>query len=93
MFHHPLAARGPGGQLTRLRAEVAAWVAHAVSVGRQLGVLRHDVPESLLTDLAIGILTVLTTWAPGHPTEYDWPELATRLLLDTLSQARDRYAA
>ena len=90
MFHHPLAARGPGGQLTRLRAEVADWVAHAVAVGRRLGVLRQDVPVSLLTDLALGILTVLTTWAPQHPTEYDhWPELATQLLLDTLSQARD----
>ncbi len=90
MFHNPLAARGPEGQLTRLRAEVAAWVAHAVAVGRRLGVLRQDVPAGLLSDLAIGILTVLTTWAPEHPTTYEqWPELATQLLLDTLSQARE----
>jgi len=90
MFHHPLAARGPDGQLTSLRAEVATWVAHAVAVGRQLRVLRHDVPDSLLTDLAVGILTVLTRWAPEHEKEYDhWPELATQLLLDTLSQARE----
>ncbi len=90
MFHFPLAARGPGGQLTRLRAEVAAWVSHAVDVGRRLGVLRQDVPASLLTDLALGILTVLTTWAPARPAVYeDWPELATQLLLDTLSQARE----
>ena len=91
MFHHPLAARGPGGQLTRLRTDVATWVDHAVGVGRRVGVLRQDVPAALLTDLALGILAVLATWAPENSTEYeDWPELATDLLLDTLSQARER---
>ena len=90
MFHNPLAARGPGGQLTRLRAEVAAWVSQAVAAGQRLGVLRRDVPDSLLANLAVGILTVLTEWAPEHPGEFDhWPELATQLLLDTLSQARE----
>ena len=90
MFHKPLAARGPGGQLTRLRAEVAAWVAQAVAAGQRLGVLRHDVPDSLLSNLAVGILTVLTEWAPDHPGEFDhWPDLATHLLHDTLSQARE----
>jgi AcrR family transcriptional regulator len=90
MFHHPLAARGPGGQLTRLRADVAAWVDRAIAVGRGVGVLRRDVPAALLTDLALGILAVLATWAPDHSGAYEtWPELATQLLLDTLSQARE----
>jgi hypothetical protein len=91
MFHHPLAARGPSGQLTRLRADVAKWVDHAVGVGRRVGVLRQDVPAALLTDLALGILAVLATWASDNSTEYeDWPKLATELLLDTLSRARER---
>jgi AcrR family transcriptional regulator len=86
MFHHPLAARGPGGQLTRLRGDVAAWVAQAVGAGQRLGVLRHDVAAGLLANLAVGILTVLAEWAPEHPGELGhWPELATRILLDALS--------
>ena len=90
MFHHPLAARGPSGQLTRLRADVAAWVDRAVAAGRRVGVLRQDLPAALTTDLALGILAVLATWVPDHPTAYeDWPELATQLLLDSLSDARD----
>ncbi len=93
MFHHPLAARGPGGQLTRLRSEVAAWVDHAVAVGRRVGVLRQDVPARLLTDLALGILAVLATWVPDETRENeDWSELATQLLLDTLSRTPDRSA-
>jgi len=91
MFHHPRAARGPSGQFTRLRTDVATWVDHAVGVGRRVGVLRQDVPAALLTDLALGILAVLATWAPDNSTEYeDWPKLATELLLDTLSRARER---
>ena len=90
MFIHPLAARGPSGQLTVLRADVAAWVDRAVAVGRRVGVLRQDIPSALITDLALGILAVLATWVPDHPTAYeDWPELATQLLLDSLSQARE----
>jgi len=94
MFHKPLAARGPGGQLTRLRAEVAAWVAQAVAAGQRLGVLRHDVPDSLLANLAVGILTVLTEWAPEHLGDVDhWPELATQMLRDALSVAREPQEA
>jgi hypothetical protein len=91
MFIHPLAARGPSGQLTVLRADVSAWVDRAVAVGRRVGVLRQDIPSALITDLALGILAVLASWVPDHPTAYeDWPELATQLLLDSLSQARER---
>lgn len=86
MFHHPLAARGPDGRLTGLREDVEAWLTHAVSIGRRLGTVRNDLPESLVVDLAFGTLTVLTSWALSHPAESGhWPELVTELLVGTLA--------
>jgi len=89
MFHHRLAARGPTGQLTRLRAEVAAWTARAVEAGVRLGVLRRDIPVSLLADVALGILRALTDPEPYEKADLPWSEVANRLLRDALTQARE----
>ena len=49
---------------------------------------------SLLANLAVGILTVLTEWAPEHLGDVDhWPELATQMLRDALSVAREPQEA
>lgn len=85
MFHHPPAARGPEGQLTGLRNDVSAWITRAVNRGRHLGMVRDDLPESLLTELALTIVTILdrgalTTQAPpGYR-----PDVAARILQDAL---------
>lgn len=62
MFHHPPAARGPGGQLTRLRSEVTDWIARAVRRGQSLHVVRTDLPAGLITDLAVAILSATDRW-------------------------------
>ncbi len=62
MFRHPLAARGPEGQLTRLRQEVADWLALAVGHGKTVGAVRDDLPSDLLTDLAMAILATIEQW-------------------------------
>lgn len=62
MFGHPLAARGPEGQLTRLRREVADWLAVAVGHGTTVGAVRDDLPSGLLTDLATAILATIEQW-------------------------------
>ncbi len=85
MFLQPLAARGPGGQLTRLRRDVADWVDEVVAVGCRVGMLRQDVPASLLAELGLGILGVLARRTPYDSDEIEgWPELAAGLLLDPL---------
>lgn len=89
MFHHPPAARGPQGQLTRLRNDVSGWIRRAVDRGRHLGMVRDDLPEALLTEIALGIVTVLDQGAlsaqapPGYR-----PEHAARLLRDALGTPR-----
>lgn len=86
MFHHPPAARGPDGQLTRLRREVAEWISAAVLRGRQLGVVRDDLPAELLTEVALAVVTAVDRWlltAP-QPAEHR-PESAANLLHDALA--------
>ena len=68
MFLHPSAARSADGQLTRLHADVARWLGEAVVRGRQVGEVRHDLPESLLADMALGLVNVLDRWTLAHPT-------------------------
>ena len=91
MFHHPPAARGPDGQLTRLRADVARWLAAAIAAGRRLGEVRDDLPDSLLADLALGLVDVLDRWTLAHPTATGPdPSLTINLLRDTLGSTSTR---
>lgn len=62
MFHHPPAARGPDGQLTKLRSEVAAWIARAVQCGQRLQVVRTDLPSELIAELAVATLSSVDRW-------------------------------
>ncbi len=91
MFLHPPAARGPDGQLTRLRADVAGWLAAAIAAGRRIGEVRDDLPETLLADLALGLIDVLDRWNIAHPTKtLSNPAIAVDLLRDTLGSTPNR---
>jgi AcrR family transcriptional regulator len=62
MFHHPPAARGPDGQLTKLRSEVADWIARAVQRGQRLHVVRADLPSDLIAELSVAVLSSVDRW-------------------------------
>jgi AcrR family transcriptional regulator len=59
MFHHPLASRGPEGQLTLLRQQVTAWIDSAVQRGQQLKLVRRDLQRDLLTRLTMALLATI----------------------------------
>lgn len=50
----------------RLFQSVRRWVGHLIARGQELGVIRLDLPESLLVDLTMGLLETLDRWVVGH---------------------------
>jgi len=85
MFHHRPAARGPGGQLTRLRNDVTDWIAQAVRRGQLLHVVRTDLPAGLITDLAVAILSTVDRWNLDRgDAEQVRPQHAITLLSDVV---------
>ena len=54
----------------RLFQSVRQWVGRLIARGQDIGVVRSDLPESLLIDLTMGLLETLDHWVVGH-----WSEL------------------
>lgn len=64
MFHGSPGA--DDGTLQDLRGQVEQWLRRAVIHGRDVGVVRDDLPEELLIELTLGVLRTLDRWAVRH---------------------------
>lgn len=64
MFHSPPSE--DDGHLQKLRAQVENWLRSAVTHGRQVGVVRNDLPEQLLIELTLTLLQTMDRWAVRH---------------------------
>lgn len=85
MFHRPISE--DDGQLQELRAQVESWVRRAITRGRKVGVVRDDVPEKLLTELALALLQTLDRWAVRHKLHSPGgPNLSIQLVRDLIEQ-------
>lgn len=64
MFHRPTSK--DDGRLQDLRRQVDHWLRRAITHGRQVGVVRDDLPEELLIELTLTVLQTLDRWAVRH---------------------------
>jgi AcrR family transcriptional regulator len=64
MFHG--APSADDGRLQDLREQVERWLRRAITHGRQVGVVRDDLPEELLIELTLAVLQTLDRWAVRH---------------------------
>lgn len=64
MFHRP--ADRDDGALQDVRDQVDQWLRQALKRGRELGVIRNDLPYELLTELTLAVLRSLDRWAIDH---------------------------
>jgi AcrR family transcriptional regulator len=64
MFHRPVS--DDDGRLQELRDRVDRWLRRALVRGREVGVVRDDLPEELLIELTLAVLQTLDRWAVRH---------------------------
>ena len=90
MFHRPVSDED--GRLQELRGQVEHWLRRAISHGREIGVVRADLPEELLTELALAVVQTLDRWAirhrlhsPGGPAA---PTTTVQVVRDLIEQRR-----
>lgn len=86
MFHRP--AGDDDGQLQDFRTQVEHWLRQALTHGRKHGVIRDDLPEELLAQLAVAVLRTLDHWAVHNPrtrTRRIPPERSITLIRDLIA--------
>jgi AcrR family transcriptional regulator len=88
MFHRPV--DDDDGRLQELRGQVERWLRRAIVHGRQVGVVRADLPQQLLIELTLAVLQTLDRWAvrhrlhsPGGPTG---PATSVQLVRDLIGE-------
>jgi AcrR family transcriptional regulator len=88
MFHRPVS--DDDGRLQELREQVEHWLRRAISHGREIGVVRADLPEQLLMELALAVMQTLDRWAvrhklhsPGGPTS---PTTSVQVVRDLIER-------
>jgi len=64
MFHRPV--NDDDGRLQELRGQVEHWLRRAITHGREVGVVRTDLPEQLLIELTLAVVQTLDRWAVRH---------------------------
>lgn len=64
MFH--LADAPPMSSLSKLVADIHAWVQESLEVGRGRAVVRDDLPTTLQTQLVLAVLTMMDRWSLTH---------------------------
>jgi AcrR family transcriptional regulator len=86
MFHAPPSQ--DDGPLQDLRDQVERWLGRAIAHGREVGVVRDDLPEQLLVELTLAVLRTLDRWAVRHklhsPGGPDAPNLSMQLVRDLI---------
>ena len=66
MFHNSADAP-PERTIVRVRSGVMTWIAEALQRGRELGVIRSDLPSGLLSEWTVASLTTIDRWALTAP--------------------------
>lgn len=69
MFYSLRADPKRGASTGRIFQVVRHWVGSLIARGQELGVVRSDLPDSLLVDSAMGLLESLDRWVVAHWTE------------------------
>jgi len=64
MLHRPVS--DDDGRLQELREQVEDWLRRAITHGREVGVVRADLPEQLLIELTLNVVQTLDRWAVRH---------------------------
>lgn len=64
MFHRSVS--DDDGRLQELRGQLERWCRRAIIRGRELGVVRADLPEQLLIELTLAVVQTLDRWAVRH---------------------------
>ncbi|GAA2076496.1 hypothetical protein GCM10009840_08650 [Pseudolysinimonas kribbensis] len=64
MFHNSIGL-APERSISRVRVTALRWIDEVLRAGRDLGVIRTDLPADLLSAWAIASLTTLDQWALG----------------------------
>ena len=62
MFHNSADAP-PESSIARVRSGVMTWIGEALRRGRELGVIRTDLPPALLSEWTVASLTTIDRWA------------------------------
>ncbi|MHA7987498.1 TetR/AcrR family transcriptional regulator [Rathayibacter sp. CAU 1779] len=68
MFHNSAGLAGSRA-ISAVRAAVLGWIEAALLKGRELGVIRTDLPADLLSTWVIASLTVIDGWVLAEPIE------------------------
>jgi AcrR family transcriptional regulator len=89
MFHAP--ATEDDGLLQELRTHDEHWLRRAITHGRRVGVVRDDLPEELLIELALAVLQTLDRWAVRHklhsPGGPGAPSLSIQVVRDLIGRS------
>ncbi|APZ52089.1 TetR/AcrR family transcriptional regulator [Salipiger abyssi] len=66
IFYQLRAVPGTGAATGRLFEAARCWVEAAIARGQALGVVRRDLPQSLLVEATMGLLETLDRWILDH---------------------------
>jgi len=66
LHYHLRAGSDPQGAGSNLYGDLCGWIAVLVATGRELSLIRLDLPETLLVQLAIGLAEAIDRWM-GDP--------------------------
>ena len=88
MFHRPVS--DDDGRLQEPRGQVEQWLSRAITHGREIGVVRNDLPEQLLIELTLAVMQTLDRWAVRHKLHSrggpSAPTLSMKVVRDLIEQ-------
>ncbi|WP_374575277.1 TetR/AcrR family transcriptional regulator [Phenylobacterium sp.] len=87
MFYRVRGESKGGGPTDRVFQAGARWVAKVIARGQELGVVRTDLPLSLLADSVMGLGEAMDRWAVAHWDEMD-EDARLRITFDMIDLAR-----
>lgn len=83
MFHNSAGASAERA-ISRVRASVVDWIDNALATGRNLGVIRDDLPSDLLTQWTIASLTTIDRWVLAMPEQLAERAISASTAIDVL---------
>jgi AcrR family transcriptional regulator len=66
LFYLPDAPFEHSRELQAVKARITSWLDQALTVGREYGVVRDDLPRSLQAELAFAVLQAMDRWSLHH---------------------------
>jgi AcrR family transcriptional regulator len=76
LFYQLRGNRREGGATDRMFRAARAWIETIIRRGQELGVVRTDLPTTLLVDGTLGLGEALDRWFVGHWDDFDTAERA-----------------